>query len=293
MKIMRSILCCVALATASCGFSAAASDANQAEDSGTTSCPVACGNNEQCNATSRACECAKGFSGRAGACVDVNECNISGTCAGQQCVNLSGSFECYAPATCKEVKNKNSTAQDGEYILYYQGDSAKPWTAYCHDMNTAEPTEYLTLNPSENMGSYKEGGASPGTTVTTQYKKARINPSTLALNASDQTFVLSVGGLLHSTERTPVISMPLGVAMSCKGDNDQSATAKINLTGTRFFVSGSFAVGGNEANGSATESNNQQKYVIKGGGNCGFFTPSGFPFNPFNNNGGNIQLGYR
>lgn len=265
-------------------------------DAVVSSCSPACGPNSACNMVSLTCVCVDGFTQSINGCEDTNECAVDTTCGAQQCVNSTGSFVCYTPATCKEVQTATATTIDEEYTLYIGGDETKPWTAYCKDMNTATPLEYLTLAvPNENTGQYKDGGASNGTTVTTTYQKVRIDPATLALNASDQSFATSSGSLTHSNSGTTVTAMPLGVAMSCVRNDDTSGRARINLTGSKFHVISQFASGGSRAgivNDNVVVSSAQQKIALKGGGFCGWFATAGFPENPFNQNGAIIQLAY-
>ncbi len=273
-------------------------DGNAADaDAVPSSCNPACGPNSACNMASLTCTCNAGFTQGTNGCDDTNECAVNSACGAQQCVNSVGSFRCYTPATCKDIQVATSATLDQEYTLYVGGDETKPWTAYCKNMGTAAPLEYLTLSvPNENTGQYKDGGASTGTTVTTTYQKVRLDPVTLALNASDQSFATSTGSLTHSNSGTAVTAMPLGVAMSCVRNDDTSGRARINLTGSKFHVTSQFAAGGSRpgiVDDNVVVTSAQQKVVLKGGGFCGWFAAAGFPSNPFNQNGNNIQLAYQ
>lgn len=46
------------------------------------------------------------------------------------------------PQTCQEAKKRYKTTSDGEYQLLIGG---KKMSIYCHNMNSREPREYLTL----------------------------------------------------------------------------------------------------------------------------------------------------
>ena len=119
------------------------------------------------------------------------------------------------PATCQEIRSANPAAGDGSYVLHIGHDPAKGWTAFCHAMGTA-PAEFLSLphvGPGSNFSQYTAGGASSGTTVLTRYAKVRIDPASLLVDISDQTFSTSSGSLMNGS--TTVTSMPYGVAMSC------------------------------------------------------------------------------
>lgn len=292
-------------AVSACSFTATAGDSTtdaaiivdvSIVDAMVSTCSPACGANATCNSMTLACDCVNGFTQGNNGCEDTNEC-LTDACGSQQCVNSAGSFRCYTPATCKEVQTATSATADAEYTLYIGGDETKPWTAYCKGMSTATPLEYLTLTvPNENTGQYKDGGASNGSTVTTTYQKVRIDPATLALNASDQSFATSTGSLTHSDSGTAVTAMPLGVAMSCVRNDDSSGRARINLTGSKFHVVSQFASGGARPgiiSDNVVVTSAQQKVALKGGGFCGWFAAAGFPGNPFNQNGANIQLAYQ
>ena len=98
-------------------------------------------------------------------------------------------------------------------------------------------------------------GASPDDHVRTEYDMVRIDPLTLKLDTSDQTFATSTGTATYLG--VAVTSMPLGVAMSC-GHN--FATAQVHLGDTPFVIENHFALrgdaiaGGNATRGRATAS---------------------------------------
>ena len=191
------------------------------------------------------------------------------------------------PATCQDIRNANPTAGDGLYTLFIDHDPAKPWKAHCHAMNSA-PAEYLNVKvgPSVNFSQYTAGGAVSGTNVRTQYGKIRIDPVTLEVDISDQTFSTSSGQLTHGSES--VTSMPFGVAMSC--DAAASGVANIDLTGTPFAVSADeFLQGGAGSSGSATYSSDSRVVNLTGGGFCGWTCASPATYNPFND-AGDFQL---
>jgi hypothetical protein len=194
------------------------------------------------------------------------------------------------PATCADIRATSPDARDGEYLLYVQGEATRAWTAWCHDM-AGTPTEYLTLartGAQANFSEYLAGDPSPGTTVRTHYTRLRINPTTLVVDTSDQRFSTSTGELLHDPTR--VTSMPYAVAMSCTGDAEHPAEASIDLRGTPFAVrEGQFTLGGSGPFGDTSVQNGNQTLSMTGGGFCGWNAPRG-SFNPFNQNGGALQL---
>jgi hypothetical protein len=173
-----------------------------------------------------------------------------------------------APATCQELKSVNPQAVDGEYVLYLNGNPAQPWTAWCHDM-AGTPTEYLTLleTVTSNFSQYTAGWASPGTNVRTTYFKLRIDPATLRVNTTDQTFSSSSGVLNHSGYGE-VHSMPYASAASC--DWAPSGVANLDLRGTSFTVAANqFSVEGWNAVGETHYSSDARVVDLTGGGYCG------------------------
>ena len=189
------------------------------------------------------------------------------------------------PASCQDIKAKTPGAVDGEYTLFINHDPSKPWTAFCHAMGTS-PAEFLSLHAlgnDHNFSQYTAGGAVSGSNVRTLYGKVRVDPATLLVDISDQTFSTSSGSLIHGGET--VSSMPYGVAMSC--DDSPSGAGNIDLTGTPFAVAtGEFLQGGTDsAAGTSTYSSDNRVVNLTGGGYCGWTCASPATFNPFNTTG--------
>lgn len=223
----------------------------------------------------------------------VNACATNnGGCAAACQSTGSGTKVCYVPQTCADVAAHVTVPNDSTVTLYANGDSNKPWTAFCHGGK-----EYLTAaSATTNFGQYTAGGKSPGTDVRTTYARLRINPATLKLDICDQTFTTSTGTLMHDPASVPnisVTSMPLGVAMDCAGNNSQTGVAAVNVTSLPFKVTNIWVTGGNSPQGTMTPTNNRM-IAITGGGNCGWAEPNNGPYNPFNTctNGELITLVY-
>jgi hypothetical protein len=195
-------------------------------------------------------------------------------------------------ATCADVLTDDPTATDGDFTLYIGGDASKPWQVYCADM-AGTPKEYLPLVMvlgDHNYSQYTAGGASPGSSVRTNYLRLRIDPATLAVDIGDQAFAMSTGSLTHSFNEA-VSSMPFGVAMSC--DGTASGRADIDLRGTSFALGSTFSVHGAGSSGTATVDTAQRQASLNGGGGCGWNALDGAPFNPFNAAHGEVlQLVY-
>ncbi|XP_075146854.1 ADAM metallopeptidase with thrombospondin type 1 motif A isoform X2 [Haematobia irritans] len=57
---------------------------------------------------------------------------------------------CY-PSSCYELRKYRKAFADGEYVLYVH---QTPMKIYCHDMRSAHPKEYVTVNETENYSIY-------------------------------------------------------------------------------------------------------------------------------------------
>jgi GON domain len=252
--------------------------------------PITCGDltcdpNATCKTTGpAACQCKGGYSGNGMTCSDIDECAMANGGCQAACQNTPGSVVCYAPATCADVKAHVPAAADGPYMLYLTADAGKPWPAFCAAMATT-PLEYLSLTGA-NSSQYTAGGGSPGTSVKTTYTKVRFDPAAGKIDISDRRFATSQGMLNHSGDNMMVTSMPFGVAMDCLGNNSTSGVALIDLSATKFALTGTsaFAEGGNMSKSIVQLTSNNQRATINGGGNCGWAAPAGAPVNPFNNN---------
>lgn len=186
------------------------------------------------------------------------------------------------PVTCADALKQTPHGADGEYILYADGDAEKPWSAWCANMGTGSPSEYLTLvntGSNYNYGQYSTGGLiSSGTTVTTYYTKVRIDPMSFVVDIGDQTFATSTGSLVHPDANggITVTSMPLGVAMGC----GQFGTSDIDLGGTMFAIDDTYALAGSSADGVTAFTPDQRGVAASGMGWCGWNGPKDAPFNP-------------
>ncbi|MFY0527985.1 GON domain-containing protein [Archangium gephyra] len=195
------------------------------------------------------------------------------------------------PASCQDIKTANPAAADGEYVLYVNGDAARPWTAWCKDMAGA-PKEYLSLpstGPSLNYSQYTAGVHNGGgTNVRTLFTKVRIDPATLQVTTGDQSFSTSSGLLWHGDA---VTSMSYAAAMNC--DFGTPGVGNVDLRGTPFAVAtGQFVAIGSYVSGGATYSSDNQVVELWGRGDCGWMSVQGAD-HPFNGRSAQLQLQYR
>lgn len=178
------------------------------------------------------------------------------------------------PKTCLESLHGDKIRRDGEHILFVNGDENKPWSAYCVDMDTDTPKEYLTLPNGEmmNWSQYAAGGRSPGMSVDTRFEKFRIDPISLKVDIADLTFATSTGSVQHLGGDT-VESLPVGVAMSCGGG---FASASVDVAGTGFRLFEEYTKGG-DANAweLAMIWPNERTMEIGAEGDCASVWPTG------------------
>lgn len=174
------------------------------------------------------------------------------------------------PKSCAELQQLGNQI-DGDYTLYVNGFTDSPYTAFCYNMATT-PTEYLTLSAAAmaNVGRYS--AALPTVAVTTEYQRARFDPSKLQIICDDQTFTTPSKVTLPYNGMS-VSAVPFGVAIACVGS---SAVGRIDLSGTAFAVPmNALAVsGGSPGQTQAKFSMNDQVVVLAAQGSCGHLSPT-------------------
>jgi len=140
------------------------------------------------------------------------------------------------------------------------------------------PREYIPLtNPDPDSNVMKDGGNGtyPVRRETT-YERLRFDPRTYDVNILDTTFVSSY--VRHDPGFDPTAPpSSYGVVGSCS-DNCcgglYPGTAKLDLRGTAFKFSDTFAVTGFCSSGSSTFGNNNQTVSLDGDGQCGSIVPA-------------------
>lgn len=107
----------------------------------------------------------------------------------------------------------------------------------------------------------------------TTFTKVKLDVSTMTIDTSDFTYSTSSG-------RIKIFPSPynkklaFGTAYGCEESWSVVSTAIIDLRGTAFQIDDTFTVGGYNADGSATFSNNNQMVTLKAGGYCGYIGPA-------------------
>jgi hypothetical protein len=194
-------------------------------------------------------------------------------------------------ATCAEVHASMPTAADGPYTLYVDHDGAKSWTAYCVGLATT-PVSYLSLvhtGAPSNFSQYTASAATGGTSVVTTFTKVRIDPVTLVVDTSDESFSSSTGSLTHPPSGPTVTSMSYASAMDCTGAGSLTGIGNVDLRGTPFSVAPAWFAsppGGASSVGTAAYTAENQIVDLTGGGDCGWEAPVGLIGAPYNTNGG-------
>jgi hypothetical protein len=194
------------------------------------------------------------------------------------------------PTSCADVLAQNPGAGDGTYTLFLQH---LPTSIYCADM-AGTPKEYISL--AHTGGNYNYS-FSPGAHVVyntrnyliygndalTNYRRIRIDPTTLVVDQKDVTFAdrTSVGANGYDPQNpnfkpTPVTA-DYAVASDCYNLYSARGRANVNLTGTDWAIDDSvtFAVGGWAQSGTVSMDPGRQVVSMTGGGWCGGAGPTG------------------
>jgi len=158
--------------------------------------------------------------------------------------------EVHPPRNCADIKVMFPMLGDDEYTVYYQGKEDQPYKVYCHNLQTNNPIEYLTLIKFNRSG-MSAGGADAyyrGTDVTTEWHKIRINPDNLWVDINDTTHAKSSGQITFypwqegprskwKADWTTNFS-PYAYPRNCNCDKDKNRNsyAAVDLRGTPFAV---------------------------------------------------------
>ncbi|KAK3276462.1 hypothetical protein CYMTET_15461 [Cymbomonas tetramitiformis] len=185
---------------------------------------------------------------------------------------------------------------DGEFTLYALGDRAKPFQAFCIDLQTDNPKVYLKLprtsHPTHhevdaeylstlcNFSYFPAGGTADGSSVLTWFAGLRLDPYNLKVKTDDMLYSSSSGSLLfrywNNKRIMQVESVPYATARCCKPNgfaDDLPGVANIDLRGTPFAIASKFARMGFSSYGTLSAEHGDQVMNIKGGGFAGRVVP--------------------
>lgn len=147
----------------------------------------------------------------------------------------------FAPQGCDALLSRDPDAADGLYELFYEGDPLQPWAAYCADMESGEPVEYLPFartGVGRNFASFTNRLIFLGASTRTYFSAVRIDPVTLTIDINDFRFATTEVVGTPDYQSIPVTQMPFGTAATC-GIVD-STSGNIDLRGTPFRVQSNF-----------------------------------------------------
>jgi len=204
-----------------------------------------------------------------------------------------------APATCRDVRAFDHRAPDGDYTLYVDHDTSRPWKAYCHDM-AGTPREYLSVSneyDDANLSTLETFDGNHFAKVSTRYQRIRVDPASLTIDIADQTFSKSAGAAVLSGQGT-VSSMPLGVGATCSSTLDfiTMGQANIDLAGTPFALNTAFCLQDADSATSnywfSYDQTRMDGFVFPSRTNaCASVSPE--PCGPFQGTGSRLELIYR
>jgi serine/threonine protein kinase len=194
------------------------------------------------------------------------------------------------PRSCTDALRAGRSS-DG--IVKIDPDGAgpiRPFDVYCAGMGDGPgsdlPREYLTLahgeatgEPDANATRYVWGGSCGCPDLVLRFTRVRLDPRAMTVDPSDNAFATYNREQLceahdrnHCGERT---KLAWGSPGSCRGPDDTSGSASIDLRGTPFALAPSvrFVAAGFGANGTATLSKDRKTASVVGGGQCGRMVP--------------------
>ena len=201
---------------------------------------------------------------------------------------------CFNPSlavvsSCKEALQEELGNKDGEYSMLLDPKCKRPTKVYCRNMNTPEPTEYLSLGQgTDNHARIYDrrlparirnqcGGLNPGNVPYreggyTRFYKVRLDVAGSKILPDDFTFASSAG--------KPI---PYGTAGDCYSSNRgncRKGSFSIDLTGTGMRLQSSvrWSVQSRPAGIGMQDfqiRNQSQIVSAKCGGNCGKCQPRG------------------
>ena len=140
--------------------------------------------------------------------------------------------------SCADIKEILGVEEDGHYCLDIESDDGNDvsYTSveiYCHNMNTSNPKEFITLpaGPDENFSKTSHPGYFAGDMY---FNKVAYDVAMNEIIAEDYTFARIENGYNQIIGHG---SPAYGVTFSCNlCRNVESSKMKVNLTGTPFHL---------------------------------------------------------
>ena len=142
------------------------------------------------------------------------------------------------PRDCKSLQRAFPELGDGTYTVYYLGDTDRPFSVDCEQMNTSTPVTYLKLNDAYVSSdvqnptfNYSEYGAHIGgfRIETRTWTKYEIQSGTTGVR-------INTRNITHSSHYDPYAMGHLNEAFYAKSAPAIPVSANIDLTGTRFAI---------------------------------------------------------
>ena len=175
---------------------------------------------------------------------------ISSTCSASEiCVDVGKPAVCTSyPASCAQALAFG--AQDGIVDLFVDNDPAKPWEAFCVEMNSPSPKTYLPLRQTSGLSNRFQLVDQDGLIAQSEYWMVRVDPLTLEVLVQDTTGARTAYYRQMSTE-----TVPYGALEACTGgsSSDVMARGRIDLTHTPFQITEPFAGHGSCPNALAVD----------------------------------------
>lgn len=195
------------------------------------------------------------------------------------------------PVSCSDI---DPAMGDGEYLFAYDGDTSRPYLAYCRLLGATSGGMYLTLpnQTGASNESFTSGarwanvdcpGCSQGTTVRTRFHRVLFDPFTHRVFPSDRTFATSVGRIEGRVSVGPgpivrIDALDWGLALACDtGGPDGRANIDLRGTPFRLTTANVWTPGGAGGSGSSNFAFDRQVVNLTGGGFCGDYVNRVFP----------------
>ena len=124
------------------------------------------------------------------------------------------------PGNCADILAAfPSNPQDGNYWVFHNKDSNKPWEIECVDLPIGQPKDYMNVIKKHTYSAYN--------TTQNRFGAVKIDPSTFIIDANDTRFAGSA-------------DLPFGVAIACE---NMTASARIKFNPSPLSIESEFKGG--------------------------------------------------